>query len=74
MGNCYSIDNSAEDHTRKDITCDIKDPLQKYRLGMVSNRLLRWGGLNMFYWIQTYAFSFCSDSKPDPHEGFLTHR
>ena len=45
MGNCYSIDNSAEDHIHKDITCDIKDPLQKYRLGMVSNRLLGWGWL-----------------------------
>ena len=35
------------------------EPQQKYCLGMVSNRWLG-GGLNMFYWIQTLALSFCS--------------
>ena len=49
MGECYSAD-----HIHKDITCNIEEPQQKYRLGTVSNRLLGGGGgLNMFYWIQT---------------------
>ena len=43
MGKCYSIDHTAEDHIHKDITCNTAEPQQKYRLGMVSNRLL--GGL-----------------------------
>ena len=51
MGNIYSIDHIAEDHIHTDITCNIEEPQQKYRLGTVSNRLL--GGLNMFYWTQT---------------------
>ena len=32
MGNCYSLDHIAEDHIHTDITCDIKEPHQKYRL------------------------------------------
>ena len=40
MGNCYSADHIAEDHMHTDITCNIEDPQQKYRLGTVSNRLL----------------------------------
>ena len=49
MGNCYSIDDIAEDHIQKDITSNIEEPHQKYRLGTVSNRLLEGGGLNMCY-------------------------
>ena len=49
MGNCYSIDHIAEDHIHTDITCNIEEPQQKYRIGTVSNRLL--GGLTMFYMI-----------------------
>ena len=40
MGNCYSVDHIAEDHIHTDLTCDITEPKQKYRLGTVSNRLL----------------------------------
>ena len=39
MGNCYSTDYIAEDHIHMGITCNIEEPQQKYRLGMVSNRL-----------------------------------
>ena len=39
MGECYSAD-----HIHKDITCNIEEPQQKYRLGTVSNRLLGGGG------------------------------
>ena len=36
----YSDDHIARDHIDKDITaCNIEEPEQKYRLGMVSNRL-----------------------------------
>ena len=47
MGNCYSADHIAEDHIHTDITCNIEEPHQKYRLRTVSNRLLwgRGGGL-----------------------------
>ena len=41
MGNCYSIDHIAVDHIHTDITCNIEEPQQKYRLGTVSNKLLR---------------------------------
>ena len=51
MGNCYSADHFAEDHIHTDITCNIEEPKQEYRLGTVSNRLLV--GLRLFYWIQT---------------------
>ena len=44
MGNCYSVDYIAGDHTHTDITCNTEEPQQKYRLGMVSNKLLGWGG------------------------------
>ena len=47
MGIGYSIDNIAKNHLHTDITCNIEEPQQKYRLGTVSKRLL--GGLNMFY-------------------------
>ena len=40
MGKFYSADHIAEDHIHTDITCNIEEPLQKYRLGTVSNRLL----------------------------------
>ena len=63
MGNCYSVDQIAEDYTYSDITCNIKKPQQKCRLGPVSNRLLGGGGLKRFYWIQTLTLSFCSGSK-----------
>ena len=63
MGNCYSADLIAEDYIHTNITCNIEEPQQKHRLGTVSNRLLAGEGLNMFYWIQTLALSFCSSSK-----------
>ena len=44
MGSCYSGD-TAEDHIHTDITtCNIEEPQQKYRIGMVSKRLMRGGG------------------------------
>ena len=61
MSNRYSADHIAEDHIYTDVPCNIEEPQQKYRFGSVSNRLLE--GLNMFYWIQTLALSFCSGSK-----------
>ena len=39
MGNYYSTDHFAEDHIHTDITCNIEEPQQKYRLRTVSNRL-----------------------------------
>ena len=59
MGNCYAADHI--DHTHINITCNIEEPQQKYRLGTVSNRLLK--GVNTFYWIQALALSFYSGSK-----------
>ena len=52
MGNC---DHIAEDHIHTDITCNIEEPLHKYRLETVSNELLgeAGGDLHMFYWTQT---------------------
>ena len=45
MGSCYSVDHFAEDDLHTDITiCNIEELQQKYRLGMVSNRLLGAGG------------------------------
>ena len=37
MGNCYLIDHNiiAEDHIHTDITCNIEEPQQKYRMGTV---------------------------------------
>ena len=46
MGNCYSADHIAEDTIHTDITYNIEEPQETYRLGTVSNRLL--GDLNMF--------------------------
>ena len=46
MGNCNSIDHIAEDHIHTDISCNIDEPQQKYRIGTVSSRLLGAGGLN----------------------------
>ena len=46
MGNFYSADYIAEGQIQTDITCNIEEPQQKYRLGTVSLKLL--GGLNMF--------------------------
>ena len=69
MGIYYSADHTAEDHIHTDIICNTEEPQQKYRLGTFSNRLLEGGrgrggrGLNMFYWIQTLALSFCSGSN-----------
>ena len=39
MGNCYSAHYIAEDHIHTDITCNIGEPQQKYRLRTVSNEL-----------------------------------
>ena len=61
MGSSYLGDHNAENHIYTDITSNISQPQQKYRLGMVSNRLF-WGGrrtLNMFYYIQTLVHYFC---------------
>ena len=44
MGNYYSTDHIVEDHIHTDITCNIEEPQQKYRLGTDSNRLLGGGG------------------------------
>ena len=44
MGNCYSTYHIAEDHTHKDITCNIEEPQQKCRLGKVSNIIVGVGG------------------------------
>ena len=43
-GQLQSIDHIAEDHIHTDITFFIQEAQQKYRLGMVSNRLLGAGG------------------------------
>ena len=43
MGNCNSIDHIAEDHRHTDVTCNIEEPQQKYRLGTVSI-IDYWGG------------------------------
>ena len=40
MGNYYSAVHIADDHIHADITYNIEEPQQKYRLGTVSNRLL----------------------------------
>ena len=63
MGNYYSDDRIAEDHLHTDITCNIDEPQQKYRLRTVITCIRLLGSLNMFYWIQTLAISFCSGSK-----------
>ena len=73
MGNCYSADHTAEDHIHTDITCNIEETQQRYRLGTVSKRLL--GGLKLvlldpnprsylLQWFKTFG----------PHEGFTTHQ
>ena len=50
MGSCYSDDHIAGDHIYTNLTtCNIEEPLQKYCLGTIRNRLL--GGLSIFYWI-----------------------
>ena len=41
MGNCYSVDHIVKDHIHTDIICNSEEPQHKYRLGMVSNILLR---------------------------------
>ena len=62
MGSCFSDDHIAKHYIHTDkTTSNIEEPQQKYRLAKASNRLL--GDLNMFYWIQTLALSFCSGSK-----------
>ena len=47
MGSCYLGDYIAEDHIHTNITFNIEEPQQKYRLGTASNRLLRVGALNI---------------------------
>ena len=62
MGNYYSGEHIAEDHILTDLTtCNIEELKQKHCLGTDRNRFLE--ALNMFYWIQTLALSFCSGSK-----------
>ena len=43
MDNCYSVDHNAEDYLHTDITCNIEELQQKYRLGMVCHRFLEGG-------------------------------
>ena len=38
MDNCYSADHIAEDHIHTDLICNIEEPQQKNRHGMVSYR------------------------------------
>ena len=40
MGKCNSTDHIAEDNIHTDRTCNTEEPQQKYRLGIVSNKLL----------------------------------
>ena len=40
MGNCYSLDHTAEDHIHTDITCNTGETQQKHRLRSVGIRLL----------------------------------
>ena len=62
MGSCYSGDHIAGDHIRSNKTvCNIVEVQQKYRLGMVRNKLLR--DLIEFYWLQTLVLCFCNISK-----------
>ena len=66
MGNCYSVDHIAEDHIHKDITCNIKESQQKYRLGTVSNKLLGKGvGLkHVFSGSSLQAYELSTKSYP----------
>ena len=52
-----------------------KEPQQKYRLGMVSMKILG-GGLKLVLRVPNLALGFCHGSKQlsGPHEGFLTHQ
>ena len=75
MGNCYSIDHTAEDHIHIDITYTTKEQQQKYRHRTVTNRLAGWGLIKhvlpdpnlrpqLLQWFETFG----------PYEGFLTHQ
>ena len=44
MGTCYSADHIAEDHIHTDMTYNIEEPKQKFRLGTVSNHYWGRGG------------------------------
>ena len=44
MGIWYSAYHITKDHIHTEITYNTEEPQQKYRLGMVSNRLLGGGG------------------------------
>ena len=58
MVSCYSGDHIAEDHIDTDIIiCKSEESQQKCRLGTVSNRYLRGGGLNMLYWARNWPSS-----------------
>ena len=43
MGYCYSIDHIAEDHIHTDITCNIEEPQQKYRVGVMLPKAIKHG-------------------------------
>ena len=75
MGNSFSAscNHIAEDHIHKNITCNIEESQQRYRLGTV--RIDYWEG----------AQTRITGSKPSPlvsavlktfgpHEGFLAHK
>ena len=44
MGTYHSADHIAEDHIHTDITCNIEEPQQKYRLG--TSVIDYWGAFN----------------------------
>ena len=71
MANRFSADHIAEDHIHTDITCNLEEPQQKYRLGTVSYRLLGGGGgVNMFHLTQT---SLSASNKVQPKQTISTN-
>ena len=65
MDSCYSGDRIDGNHIYTGITtCNIGEAQQKYRFGMVRNKLLGGvGSFNMFYWIKNLDLCFCSGPK-----------
>ena len=71
MGSCYSTDHIADDHIHTDITSDIEEPQQKYRLG---NRLvieIDYWGLKLVLLYSNHALCFrYSSTQPDNYHQF----